>query len=174
MIDQHAAKERVNYEMYKEKLGNPTQSSIDLLIPMTLEFSNNEFVLLKENLDLLRNIGFKIEEFGINSIIVKAHPTWLLKNYEQEQTRKIIEVILQKEKDFSIVKFNEKIATMLSCKMAIKANMNITIEEMESLINDLRKCDNPFNCPHGRPTIIFYSNYDLEKLFKRSGFENKL
>jgi len=59
---------------------------------------------------------------------------------------------------------------MLSCKMAIKANMNITIEEMESLINDLRKCDNPFNCPHGRPTIIFYSNYDLEKLFKRSGF----
>lgn len=174
MIDQHAAKERVNYEMYKEKLGNPTQSSIDLLIPMTLEFSNDEFVLLKENLDLLRNIGFKIEEFGINSIIVKAHPTWLLKNYEQEQTRKIIEVILQKEKDFSIVKFNEKIATMLSCKMAIKANMNITIEEMESLINDLRKCDNPFNCPHGRPTIIFYSNYDLEKLFKRSGFENKL
>lgn len=100
MIDQHAAKERVNYEMYKEKLGNPTQSSIDLLIPMTLEFSNDEFVLLKENLDLLRNIGFKIEEFGINSIIVKAHPTWLLKNYEQEQTRKIIEVILQKEKDF--------------------------------------------------------------------------
>ena len=88
--------------------------------------------------------------------------------------KKIIEVLVREEKNFSIVKFNEKIATMLSCKMAIKANMNITIEEMESLINDLRKCDNPFNCPHGRPTIIFYSNYDLEKLFKRSGFENKL
>ena len=67
-------------------------------------------------------------------------------------------------------KFNEKIATMLSCKLAIKANENITITEMEYLINDLRKCDNPFNCPHGRPTVIFYSNYDLEKLFKRSGF----
>ena len=71
---------------------------------------------------------------------------------------------------YKIVKFNEKIATMLSCKLAIKANENITITEMEYLINDLRKCDNPFNCPHGRPTVIFYSNYDLEKLFKRSGF----
>ena len=69
-----------------------------------------------------------------------------------------------------VEKFNEKIATMLSCKLAIKANENITLLEMESLINDLRKCDNPFNCPHGRPTIIFYSKYDLEKLFKRSGF----
>ena len=75
------------------------------------------------------------------------------------------------EKDFSIVKFNEKVATMLSCKMAIKANESITLEEHEQLINDLRKCKNPFNCPHGRPTTIFYSNYDLEKLFKRSGFD---
>jgi len=59
---------------------------------------------------------------------------------------------------------------MLSCKLSIKANENITILEIESLINDLRKCSNPFNCPHGRPTIIHYSKYDLEKLFKRSGF----
>lgn len=170
MIDQHAAKERINYELYKEKLGNPSKMVVDLLIPMTFEFSNDEFVLLRENFDLLKNMGFNIEEFGINSIIVKSHPTWLLKNYEKEQIRKIIEIILQKEKDFSITKFNEKIATTLACKMSIKANTNITIEEMENLINDLRKCDNPFNCPHGRPTVIFYSNYDLEKLFKRSGF----
>lgn len=170
MIDQHAAKERINYELYKEKLGNPSNMVVDLLIPMTFEFSNDEFVLLRENFDLLKNMGFNIEEFGINSIIVKSHPTWLLKNYEKEQIRKIIEIILQKEKDFSITKFNEKIATTLACKMSIKANTNITIEEMENLINDLRKCDNPFNCPHGRPTVIFYSNYDLEKLFKRSGF----
>ena len=61
-------------------------------------------------------------------------------------------------------------ATMLSCKLSIKANQNITLEEMENLINDLRKCKNPFNCPHGRPTLIFYSNSELEKLFKRSGF----
>lgn len=173
LIDQHAAKERVNYEMYKKKLGNPKEGSTSLLFPFTIELSNNEYVILKENFEVMKNMGFEIEEFGIQSIIIKAHPTWLPKRYEEDATRKIIDVILEKEKNFTIEKFNEKIATMLSCKMAIKANMNISPEEMEALIKDLRLCDNPFNCPHGRPTIIFYSNYDLEKLFKRSGFEQK-
>lgn len=173
LIDQHAAKERINYEMYKKKLGNPKEGSTLLLFPFTMEFANNEYIVLKENFEVLRNMGFVLEEFGIHSIIVKEHPTWLPIGYEEMATRKIIDVILEKEKDFSIEKFNEKIATMLSCKMAIKANMNISHEEMEALIQDLRLCDNPFNCPHGRPTMIFYSNYDLEKLFKRSGFEQK-
>ncbi len=173
LIDQHAAKERVNYEMYKKKLGNPKEGSTSLLFPFTMELSNNEYIILKENFEIMTNMGFVIEEFGINSIIIKSHPTWLPKGYEEQATRKIIDVILEREKDFTIEKFNEKIATMLSCKMAIKANMNISTEEMEALIKDLRLCDNPFNCPHGRPTIIFYSNYDLEKLFKRSGFEQK-
>ncbi len=171
IIDQHAAKERINYEYYKEKLGHPTKEKISLLLPFTIELSNTEFIVLKEHFDLLQNIGFEIEEFGVNSIIVKAHPTWLPKGYEEDATRRIIEVVIMTEKDFSIVKFNEKVATMLSCKMAIKANESITLEEHEQLINDLRKCKNPFNCPHGRPTTIFYSNYDLEKLFKRSGFD---
>jgi len=170
LIDQHAAKERVNYEFYKRKLGNPSNDSIQMLFPITIEYSNNEFIILKENFDILKNMNFDVDEFGINSVIIKAHPTWLPKGYEEDAIRKIIEVIINKEKGFSIEKFNEKIATMLSCKLAIKANENITLLEMESLINDLRKCDNPFNCPHGRPTIIFYSKYDLEKLFKRSGF----
>ena len=171
LIDQHAAKERINYEFYKEKLGNPVKESISLLFPFTIELSNQEFILLKENMEILTNLNFEIEEFGVNSVVVKAHPTWLPKGYEEDATRKIIEIILHQERNFSIEKFNEKIATMMSCKLAIKANENITMEEMEHLIDDLRKCKNPFNCPHGRPTTIFYSNYDLEKLFKRSGFD---
>ncbi|MCM1370896.1 MAG: DNA mismatch repair endonuclease MutL [Clostridium sp.] len=170
IIDQHAAKERVNYEMYKEKLGNPDGNSISMLVPITLEFSANEFIILKERFDFLKSLGFDIETFGINSLIVKSHPAWLKEGFEEEQVRKILEIVILCNKDFSITKFNEKAATMLSCKKAIKANMNITMEEMENLINDLRHCKNPFNCPHGRPTIIYYSNYDLEKLFKRSGF----
>lgn len=173
MIDQHAAKERINYEYYKEKLGNPNQDSISLLIPITIELSNREFIIVKENFDLLRQMRFDIQEFGQSSLIIKSHPTWLPVGYEEDAIRKIIDIIVEYERDFNIEKFNEKIATMMSCKLAIKANMNITIEEMEALINDLRKCHNPFNCPHGRPTLIYYSNYDLEKLFKRSGFENK-
>ena len=170
IIDQHAAKERVNYEIYKNRLGSPTNDSISLLFPITIELTNNEFIILQENFDILRKMNFEIEEFGINSVIVKAHPTWLPNGNEEEAIRKIIEVIINREKDFTIEKFNEKIAIMLSCKMSIKANENITIPEMESLISDLRKCHNPFNCPHGRPTIISYTNYELEKLFKRSGF----
>ncbi len=170
MIDQHAAKERINYEFYKKKLGNPTNDSIQMLFPLTIELSNNEFIILKQNFDILKNMNFDIEEFGINSVIIKSHPIWLPTSNEEEAIKKIMETIINKEKDFTIEKFNEKIATMMSCKLAIKANENLTLLEMENLINDLRKCDNPFNCPHGRPTIIYYSKYDLEKLFKRSGF----
>ena len=170
LIDQHAAKERVNYEMYKYKLGHPNKNSISLLVPFTIELSNNEFIILKEHFDILKQIGFEIEEFGVQSVIIKSHPTWLPKNYEKDAIHKIFEAIIAFEKNFTVEKFNESVATMLSCKMAIKANQNISMEEMNQLINDLKKCDNPFHCPHGRPTMIFYSKYDLEKLFKRSGF----
>ena len=172
IIDQHAAKERCNYEKYKEAMGKPNIASTSLLFPITIELSNEEYIILKENMHILENLKFKIEDFGINSIIVKQHPAWLPKGNEEQAIRKIIEIVIQTKKDFSIEKFNEKVATMMSCKHAIKANTNLTMNEMEALITDLRNCKNPFNCPHGRPTMIYYSNYDLEKLFKRSGFDN--
>lgn len=168
MIDQHAAKERINYEGYKKAFGNPNESSIKMLVPLTLEFPSNEFIIIKQNINVLRDMHFDIEESGINTFIIKEHPTWIKEGYEIETIKKIIEVLIDQEKNFTIEKFREKAAIMLSCKMAIKANMNISISEMEALINDLRKCDNPYTCPHGRPTTIFYSNYELEKMFKRA------
>ncbi len=170
LMDQHAAQERVNYERFMEQFGNPKEASIPLLVPFTVELSNHDFIILKERLSILKELHFEIEEFGGNTLIVKEHPTWIPEGYEEEMIRHVIDVVIDLGKDFSIKKFNEKAATMLACKMAIKANMRISREEHEQLINDLRKCKNPFNCPHGRPTTIFYSNYDLEKLFKRSGF----
>ena len=168
MIDQHAAKERINYEGYKKAFGNPDESSIKMLVPLTLEFPSNEFIIIKQNINVLRDMHFDIEENGINTFVIKEHPTWIKEGYEIETIKKIIEVLIDQEKNFTIEKFREKAAIMLSCKMAIKANMNISISEMEALINDLRKCDNPYTCPHGRPTTIFYSNYELEKMFKRA------
>lgn len=168
LIDQHAAKERINYEGYLKEFGNPSNNSIKMLIPLTLEFPSNEFIIIKQNIDILRNMKFDIEENGINTFVIKEHPTWLKKGYEEESIKKILEVLIEQERNFSIEKFNEKAAIMLSCKMAIKANQNISMEEMEKLIDDLRKCDNPYTCPHGRPTTIFYSNYELEKMFKRA------
>lgn len=172
LIDQHAAKERINYEIVKERLGNPEIKSISLLIPITIELTSNEFLIIKNNFDLFDKIGFKVEEFGINSIIIKEQPLWLPKGNEEENIKQIVDLIIDCEKKFDIAKFNDHLAATVACKMSIKANDRITFEEMENLVSDLRKCKNPYNCPHGRPTIIFYSNYDLEKLFKRSGFDN--
>ncbi len=116
-------------------------------------------------------MGFEIEEFGINSIIVKSIPIWITNRfYEDQAVKKIFELIINREKNFSISRFNDNVAATMACKMSIKANTVITLEEAQSLIDDLRNCKNPFNCPHGRPTIIYYSKSDLEKLFKRSGF----
>lgn len=168
MIDQHAAKERINYEGYKKAFGNPNESSIKMLVPLILEFPSNEFIIIKQNIDVLKNMHFDISEYGNNSFIVKEHPTWLKQGYEEESIKKILEVLISEEKNFSIEKFREKAAIMLSCKMAIKANMNISLKEMEALIDDLRRCENPYTCPHGRPTTIFFSNYELEKMFKRA------
>ena len=168
LIDQHAAKERINYETYLKEFGNPKTNTIKMLIPLTLEFPTNEFIIIKENIDILKNMKFEIEENGINTFVVKSHPTWLKEGIEEASIKKILEIIIEQEKNFSIEKFNEKAAITLSCKMAIKANQNISFDEMEKLIDDLRRCDNPYTCPHGRPTVIFYSNYELEKLFKRA------
>lgn len=170
LIDQHAAKERINYEMFKYKISHPSNESISMIIPLTLELSNKDFLIIKENFDLLRSMNFEVEEFGINSIIIKSHPTWIFHKYEHDDIKRIIDIIINEEKNFKLEKFYDHVAATLACKASIKANTNITMEEMENLINDLRKCNNPFNCPHGRPTTVYYSSSDLEKLFKRSGF----
>ena len=119
-------------------------------------------------MDILDKLHIEIEEFGSSSFRVLSHPTWFPSGREEETMKRIIELILAKEKDFSLEKFNDNLAKMVSCKMSIKANTYIDKASMESLINDLRKCKNPFNCPHGRPAIIHFSIYELEKMFKRS------
>lgn len=171
IIDQHAAKERINYEKFKKELGNPSTKKIPLLFPITLEYTTSEFMKLKEKMDILNNIGLEIEEFGINSIIVKSHPVWFPKNLENMYINKVIETVLNYNEPFDLEKFNEKVAINLSCKMAIKANEYISHEEAIELIKNLQKCTQPFNCPHGRPTTLIYTIKELEHLFKRSGFD---
>ena len=171
IIDQHAAKERINYELVKEKLNNPKKESIQMIFPLTIEYTNSEFIILKENFEFLKSLNFDIEEFGINSVIIKSYPVWISNRfYETESIKKLLELVIEKEKNFDISKFNDHVAATMACKMSIKANTNITLEEAQNLIDELRKCNNPFNCPHGRPTTIFYSKQDLENSFKRSGF----
>ena len=167
LIDQHAAQERVNYERYLHALRKKEVTTTYLLIPITIELSASDFLTLKENLHILTDMGFILEEFGVNTYIVKAHPTWILQDYEEESIRKIIDLVIDIKDKFDPIKFNDHIAATLACKMSIKANMRISHEAQQELLNELVMCDNPYNCPHGRPTIIKFSIYDLERMFKR-------
>lgn len=167
LIDQHAANERINYEYYLKELSNPTPVQSDLLIPISLEFPTNEYLILKENFSLLTNMGFIFEEFGFQTLVIRTIPIWLPKGNEERAIRKIIDVIIERE-SFDMERFVHKVAATVACKASIKANDHITLADMEVLLERLRDCENPFTCPHGRPTIITYSKYDLEKLFKRS------
>ena len=167
LIDQHAAQERVNYENYLENLKNEKVNITNMLIPITIEFSQSEYIIFKNNSDKFSEMGFEWGEFGINTISVKAHPTWLRTGYEEESIRKIIDLIINLHGEFDVIKFRENVAITLACKMAIKANEHISMMEIEGLLKNLVKCDNPYNCPHGRPTIVTMSKYEMEKKFKR-------
>ena len=168
LIDQHAAKERINYEIVLYNLSHPNSNIMTPLIPINIELPLNEYLIIKQNIEILNKINIQVEEFGSSSFRVISHPTWINKGFEVQTIKHIFEMIVHDEKNFSLERFIDNVAKMVSCKMSIKGNTRINIEEMESLINDLRKCNNPFNCPHGRPTIIHFTIYELEKMFKRS------
>lgn len=168
LMDQHAAAERINYEKYKKAMANPTRDTISMLFPINIEYPKEEFLIIKEHLDFIRNLGIDIEEFGMNSFIIKAHPTWFKEGLEEVFVRNILEKIITMNKNFDLERFNDSISAMMACKASIKAGDPISMEEARMLIDRLKKCENPFNCAHGRPTIIHYPKYELNKLFKRA------
>src|SRR5574344_1764935 len=167
LIDQHAAQERINYEHILKALNEEHVTVTNLLIPISIELPPNDYLKLKENLNILTNLGFALLEFGINTIIVKAHPTGLISGHEEENIKLIIDLVINLPKEFDPVKFRDHLAATSACKMSVKGNEATTLEEAESLLNRLVKCDNPYNCPHGRPTIITFTKYEIERMFKR-------
>ena len=166
LIDQHAAAERINYEKFMKELSREDKHTTDLLVPIKIEYPKDEFLKIKEYLDVLKDIGVYLEEFGDHTFLVRRHPTFIYKGREKDSIEKIIAILLDKG-TFSKEKFIEKTATTLACRLSIKANDYISLDEAAYLLDTLRTCENPFTCPHGRPTIITYSNYELERLFKR-------
>lgn len=167
IIDQHAAHERVNYEMITKKFKESEVSVTDMLVPLTVELSSSDYMIFNSRKEILENLGFKIEEFGINTILIKSHPTWLKQNYEGDNLKFIVDLVLDESKNFNKEKFLDSLAKMVSCKMSVKANEHLSMLEMEKLLSDLVKCDNPYNCCHGRPSIMKFTSYELEKMFKR-------
>ncbi len=167
LIDQHAAQERIKYEYFRDKVGEVNANERQtLLMPLTFHYAADEALRLKESKEALEEVGVFLEEFGLSSFVVREYPTWFPKGEEQEIIEELIEQVLSARKT-DIKKLREDAAIMMSCKKSIKANHYLNKEQMERLINDLRNADNPFTCPHGRPVLIHFTSYEVEKMFKR-------
>lgn len=166
IIDQHAAAERIRYEYYFEKLGQNNSLSQPLLIPLNFELTKDMLIFVMDNLEEFHRIGFEIEESGPNSICIRSIPLWIINDDIYETSEKIFNFLLEK-KCIDISKLRDSLAKTISCKGAIKANKALSHDEVKVLLSRLGDCKNPFTCPHGRPTIIKFTNYEIEKMFKR-------
>lgn len=166
IIDQHAAQERVKYEYYREKVGENAREVQELLVPLTFEFSGSEYETIQEYQDYLDQIGLHFESFGDRTLIIRSHPTWMPKGREPEMIGDIVHQLVESGK-ISIKKLREKLAMMMSCKRSIKANHYLRADEIEALLDSLSRAKDPFTCPHGRPVLVHFTPYEMEKMFKR-------
>ena len=166
LIDQHAAAERVNYEKILIELKKPSVNTYELLIPFKLDYTISEAILINEHLDAINNLGIDIEDFGGGTFTVRSLPVWIPRGREIDYTDEIITSLVNNKRKEKY-EFQTNLAKDLACKKSIKGNEFHTQTEIEYLLEDLSKANNPFTCPHGRPVIVKFSKYEIEKWFKR-------
>ena len=161
IIDQHAAQERVKYEEYRESIGNVDQSQQQLF-----EFPADDALRLKERMSLLEEVGVFLSEYGENQFILREHPIWMAEEEIESGIYEMCDMLLL-TKEVSIKKYRAELAIMMSCKRSIKANHRIDDHSARQLLYQLSQCDNPYNCPHGRPVLVHFTKSDMEKMFRR-------
>ncbi|MDK2798637.1 MAG: mismatch repair protein MutL [Clostridiales bacterium] len=167
LIDQHAAHERLMYEQLMLNRKNHQVVPQTLLVPVVIILSDIEFNIVKENMEFFKNIGFEVEDFGNNSIVIRQTPVDFQEQELKDLFIEIIEILQKSNKKEVIMNIEERALYTVACKAAIKANKTMHIKEMEKLIGDLLKMQNINTCPHGRPIVISMSKYYIEKQFKR-------
>lgn len=165
IIDQHAAHERIMYENIKKEYEMESITIQRLLTPEIFELTNKEFNLVFENIDIFSNMGFEISEFGHNTIQIRGVPLVFGKPNIRNLFLEILDNIDNNIKSSYEVKLDK--IMKLSCTNAVKSGDHLANIEVETLIKDLVVCENPFNCPHGRPTIIEVSKNEIERQFLR-------
>jgi len=166
IMDQHAAHEKVKYEELLENLNNKEVFSQQLMPPMVITVSYAERQAILDNYDLFFKVGYDIEEFGGNEFKINAVPSNLFGMHGRTMFMEFVGSLINNSGYMSNDVFIKKLSTM-ACKSAIKGKMRISFQEADALINQLLKLENPYTCPHGRPTIISMSESELEKKFKR-------
>lgn len=166
IIDQHAAQERVKYEYYREQIGKVDASSQQLLVPYLFEFPQNDALLLNQKMDTLAQVGIRLESYGTNQFILREHPLWMREEEIEAGVYELCDMLLLTDQ-VSIAQYRADLAIMMSCKGSIKANQALDDYSARDLLNQLAYCDNPYNCPHGRPVLVHFSQSDMEKMFRR-------
>ncbi len=166
IVDQHAAHEKVLYEKFVESIRKRDVASQLLLEPVSVNVTLREKRTIEENMELFKSIGFDVEQFGLNTYIIRAVPFIFDGTANPVFFTEIVDALSDGRIRDGFELKQDKIATM-SCKAAVKGNNVLNYQEAKALIEELLKLDNPFNCPHGRPTIIKMSKYEIEKKFKR-------
>lgn len=166
IIDQHAAHEKVKYERLMIQYHNHEIISQTLMPPIIVSLTGREETVLKENMIVFENLGFEIEEFGGNEYALRSVPVDLYGCNERQMFLEVIDELSEGSLRNNLKVVEEKIASM-SCKAAVKGNNTLSFDEANELIDELLTLENPYNCPHGRPTIISMSKMELEKKFKR-------
>ncbi len=164
LIDQHVAHERVLYEEAQKAFAGQARPSQTVLFPTTLELAPDEFSRLLEMLPSLEALGFRIREFGKHTVVVEGVPSDVAWGREREILRDVLDRATEAR---SGAEFLEKLAANYACKAAVKAGDPLTQEEMASLVDRLFATENPYYCPHGRPTIVHLSMHELDKRFER-------
>ncbi|MQW23029.1 MULTISPECIES: DNA mismatch repair endonuclease MutL [unclassified Lactococcus] len=166
LIDQHAAQERVNYEYWKEKIGEVSIDQQILLTPYYFELPKNDALLFNEQKDKLHEAGIFLEEYGENKFILRENPVWLKEADLEKVVYEMIDIVLSSNQ-FSLKQYRHDLAAMVACKSSIKAGYPLDDESARTLIKSLEQCENPYSCAHGRPTIIHFSDQDVQKMFRR-------
>jgi len=166
LVDQHAAAERINYELILESLKEESHKKYELLVPINLQYSKRDYLLVLDHLDEIEHLGISLEEFGSNSFNIRVIPNWIFRGREKEFIDQIIDDIIHSKKT-EREEFLDSLAINLACKKSIKASDRLSKEEVIALLKDLEQTQNPYTCPHGRPTIVKLNKYELEKMFKR-------
>lgn len=166
IVDQHAAQERINFERFRREIADVSGDQQTFLTPLVLTYPTADALKIIDRLPLLQQVGLHLQRFGQNSFMLAAHPTWFVAGQEEATAREMISWVLRGDK-LDLEQFRLKTAAMMSCKRAIKANHHLDDQQARALLVNLRKCKNPFNCPHGRPVTIHFTDKDLQKMFKR-------
>jgi DNA mismatch repair protein MutL len=167
LIDQHAAHERILYEQALEELKTGRSESQQLLFPIIIELSPTEKSVVQSGVEYFSAFGFEIQDFGGNAVSLSALPAFLKDSQAESAVRDMVRYLLEEKKEAHLSDSRKRFAAAFACGAAIKAGQKLSQEEMNALLNSLFGSENPYICPHGRPTIVRMSLEELSRRFLR-------